>query len=89
MPNGDPRGGFFYPTVTLMMDSYSLCSAVVVIGTFRIKVFPLFISQSNLMWYQMEQVSGCYSNNIFNSLVHLFDACLFDRLSNSLIFVVY
>ena len=22
MPNGDPRGGFFYPTLTLMMDPY-------------------------------------------------------------------
>ena len=22
MPNGDPRDGFFYPTLTLMMDSY-------------------------------------------------------------------
>ena len=24
MPNGDPRDRFFYPTLTLMMDSYSL-----------------------------------------------------------------
>ena len=24
MPNGDPKGGFFYPTLTLMMDSYNL-----------------------------------------------------------------
>ena len=24
MPNGDPRDGFFYPTLTLMMDSYIL-----------------------------------------------------------------
>ena len=23
MPNGDPQGGFFYPTLTLMIDSYS------------------------------------------------------------------
>ena len=22
MPNGDPRDGFFYPTLTLMVDSY-------------------------------------------------------------------
>ena len=22
MPNGDPRDGFFYPTLTLMIDSY-------------------------------------------------------------------
>ena len=28
MPNGDPRGGFFYPTLTLMINSYSLCSYV-------------------------------------------------------------
>ena len=24
MPNGDPQDIFFYPTLTLMMDSYSL-----------------------------------------------------------------
>ena len=24
MPNGDPRDGFFYPTLTLMIDSYML-----------------------------------------------------------------
>ena len=24
MPNGDPRGGFFYPTLTLVMDSHSM-----------------------------------------------------------------
>ena len=24
MPNGDPRDGFFYPTLTLMMDSYNI-----------------------------------------------------------------
>ena len=24
MPNGDPRDRFFYPTLTLMIDSYSL-----------------------------------------------------------------
>ena len=24
MPNGDPRDGFFFPTLTLMMDSYIL-----------------------------------------------------------------
>ena len=24
MPNGDPRDGFFYPTLKLMIDSYSL-----------------------------------------------------------------
>ena len=24
MPNGDPRDRFFYPTLTLMMDSYNL-----------------------------------------------------------------
>ena len=24
MPNGDPRDGFFYPTLTLMIDSYNL-----------------------------------------------------------------
>ena len=24
MPNGDPRDGFFYPTLTLMIDSYTL-----------------------------------------------------------------
>ena len=24
MPNGDPRDGFFYPTLTLMIDSYSV-----------------------------------------------------------------
>ena len=23
MPNGDPRDGFFYPTLTLMIDSYN------------------------------------------------------------------
>ena len=25
MPNVNPREGFFYPTLTLMIDSYSLC----------------------------------------------------------------
>ena len=25
MPNGDPREGFFYPTLTLMIDPYILC----------------------------------------------------------------
>ena len=25
MPNGDPGDGFFYPTLTLMIDSYILC----------------------------------------------------------------
>ena len=25
MPNGDPRDAFFYPTLTLMIDFYSLC----------------------------------------------------------------
>ena len=24
MPNGDPLDGFFYPTLTLMMDSYNI-----------------------------------------------------------------
>ena len=24
MPNGDPRYGFFYPSLTLMMDSYNI-----------------------------------------------------------------
>ena len=24
MPNGDPRDRFFYPTLTLMIDSYNL-----------------------------------------------------------------
>ena len=24
MPNGDPRDGYFYPTLTLMIDSYSM-----------------------------------------------------------------
>ena len=24
MPKGDPRDGFFYPTLTLMIDSYNL-----------------------------------------------------------------
>ena len=24
MPNGEPRDGFFYPTLTLMIDSYNL-----------------------------------------------------------------
>ena len=24
MPNGNPRDGFFYPTLTLMIDSYNL-----------------------------------------------------------------
>ena len=26
MPNGDPCDGLFYPTLTLVIDSYSLCS---------------------------------------------------------------
>ena len=29
MPNGDPRDGFFYPTLTLMMDSYSIGGVMV------------------------------------------------------------
>ena len=24
MPNGDPQDGLFYPTLTLMMDSYNI-----------------------------------------------------------------
>ena len=27
MPNGDPRDGFFYPTLTLRIDSYITCLA--------------------------------------------------------------
>ena len=27
MPNGDPRDGFFYPTLSLMIDSYNLISS--------------------------------------------------------------
>ena len=27
MPNGDPRDGFFYTTLTLMIDSYSTSEA--------------------------------------------------------------
>ena len=28
MPNGDPRDGFFYPTLTLMTDSYMIYQPV-------------------------------------------------------------
>ena len=28
MPNGDPRDGFFYPTLTLMTDSFILTSVL-------------------------------------------------------------
>ena len=28
MPNGDPRDGFFYPTLTLMIDSYIMSLAL-------------------------------------------------------------
>ena len=27
MPNGDPRDGFFYPTLKLMIDSYNVAYA--------------------------------------------------------------
>ena len=29
MPNGDPRDGCFYPTLTLMMDSFIVYCAIV------------------------------------------------------------
>ena len=33
MPNGDPWDGFFYPTLTLMIDSYiTLCLLMVTCG---------------------------------------------------------
>ena len=35
MPNGDPRDGFFYPTLTLMIDSYNLyrrCKSVYILA---------------------------------------------------------
>ena len=32
MPKGDPRDGFFYPTFTLMIDSYKNIRTKVVIG---------------------------------------------------------
>ena len=32
MPNGDPRNGFFYPTLTLMIDSYMLNSCTDVLS---------------------------------------------------------
>ena len=28
MPNGDPRDRFFYPTLTLMIDSYNFTHAI-------------------------------------------------------------
>ena len=44
MPSGDPRDRFFYPTLTLMMDSY--CLQVTVIqwtwGSLRAQVFKEF-----------------------------------------------
>ena len=32
MPNGDPRDGLFYPTLTLMIDSYNFTGHVSVMG---------------------------------------------------------
>ena len=29
MPNGDPRDGYFYPTLTLMLDSYNIARLIV------------------------------------------------------------
>ena len=40
MPNGDPRGGFFYPTLTFMIDSYYLAEAERA-GCFALIVFLL------------------------------------------------
>ena len=33
MPNGDPRDGFFYPTLTLMIDSYIITDCRITHGT--------------------------------------------------------
>ena len=34
MPNGDPRDRFFYPTLTLMIDSYNLLA----------RIWPFFVN---------------------------------------------
>ena len=39
MPIGDPQDGFFYPTLILMKDSYSLCVS---------ELTPYFLSSASL-----------------------------------------
>ena len=42
MPNGDPREGFFYPTLTLMLDSYILSFQFVYDGKKPPAPFPTY-----------------------------------------------
>ena len=47
MPNGDPRDGFFYPTLTLMIDSYIVHERERKIGIYHFTT--LAIKQTNLL----------------------------------------
>ena len=74
IPNGDPRDGFFYPTLTLMKDSYTFliisklyeCNQVLFIWfvlTCCHIAFGLLILKDKLIFSECHlSCSGCYDN---------------------------
>ena len=59
MPNGDPRDGFFYPTLTLMINSYNPNTIVSLLIEESISIlidFSLTVKAATLIF-----ISGCGS----------------------------
>ena len=52
MPNGDPRDGFFYPTLTLMTYSYKLVKPIISFGCiFLVTTYQLFLTGTIICAY--------------------------------------
>ena len=53
MPNGDPRDGFFYPTLTLMIDSSTVLCPFLVMSCL-LSVIMAFPGQTRLLFLILE-----------------------------------
>ena len=60
MPNGDPRDGFFYPTLTLMIDSYILSQG---------KISDILIRCAKIKVSFTEESDQCSTNARFTYLI--------------------
>ena len=56
MPKGDPRDEFFYPTLTLMIDFYTIPSLLS--GDFRIHVMPGLTAMQVLFLREHNRIAG-------------------------------
>ena len=73
MPNGDPRDGFFYPTLTLMMDSYIMCSTCLcVIQIFKILAIASVAVQADVIYMHIHGPQ-CEKNP---TLLHVTSLCI-------------